>query len=135
MPPIEMRTTVTGREALVAVVGELDIDTAPELRLELSRCLRWRPAGLTVDLGAVEFCDCAGLNALLWARRATTESGGFLQLRSVGPHLVKLLVVTDAAPLFRISGPPLEAARSWSERDPGPPVRTGVFSPAHAPVP
>ncbi|MEY9835651.1 STAS domain-containing protein [Streptacidiphilus sp. EB103A] len=47
------------------VSGEIDLHTAPALEAEICAYLRCRPAAITVDLSAVTFIDCSGLNALL----------------------------------------------------------------------
>ena len=61
---------------VLAVAGELDIATAPELcaRLDASRSFR-RPR-LLVDLTDVDFCDSTGLRALLGAASEVRAHGG-----------------------------------------------------------
>jgi anti-sigma B factor antagonist len=61
---------------ILAVAGELDIATAPELcaRLDASRTVR-RPRML-VDLTDVDFCDSTGLRALLGAASEVRAHGG-----------------------------------------------------------
>ena len=61
---------------MIAVAGELDIATAPELcaRLDASRSGR-RPR-LLVDLTDVDFCDSTGLRALLGAASEVRAHGG-----------------------------------------------------------
>jgi anti-sigma B factor antagonist len=61
---------------VIAVAGELDIATAPELcaRLDATRASR-RPR-LLVDLTDVDFCDSTGLRALLGAASAVRAHGG-----------------------------------------------------------
>jgi anti-sigma B factor antagonist len=61
---------------VIAVAGELDIATAPELcaRLDARRIQR-RPRML-VDLTDVDFCDSTGLRALLGAASEVRAHGG-----------------------------------------------------------
>jgi anti-sigma B factor antagonist len=61
---------------VIAVAGELDIATAPELcaRLDDSRSRR-RPR-LMIDLTGVGFCDSTGLRALLGAASEVRAHGG-----------------------------------------------------------
>jgi anti-sigma B factor antagonist len=61
---------------VIAVAGELDIATAPELcaRLDNKRAAR-RPR-LLVDLTEVDFCDSTGLRALLGAASEVRANGG-----------------------------------------------------------
>jgi anti-sigma B factor antagonist len=61
---------------VLAVAGELDIASAPELcaRLDATRSSR-RPR-LLVDLTDVDFCDSTGLRALLGAASEVRAHGG-----------------------------------------------------------
>jgi hypothetical protein len=45
---------------VVAICGEVDIQSAPELREELLRAIRRGGPQLIIDLGGVTFLDCAG---------------------------------------------------------------------------
>jgi anti-anti-sigma factor len=65
--------------ALVAVSGELDLATVPELRTALGTAAADRSASLVVDVSGVSFIDSTALGALL---RSNDE------LRSNGVHMV-----------------------------------------------
>ena len=55
--------------ATVVLDGEIDISSAGQIRAAVAECLRWpSPKSLLIDLSAVTFCDCAGIEALEWAR-------------------------------------------------------------------
>lgn len=126
MPPIKVHSTVTDHAAVVEVSGDLDIDTAPELRLALARCIQERPENLTVDLSGVEFSDCAGLNVLLWARRWAFDAEVGFRLLNPRPQFVKLLTMTGTAELFRVTArqsaraplPPRQAGKTTYTRRP-----------------
>ena len=49
---------------VLTVVGEADLHTAPRLRRELIAALVLAPPSVLVELGALEFCDLQGLDAL-----------------------------------------------------------------------
>ncbi|AEW97817.1 MULTISPECIES: STAS domain-containing protein [Streptomycetaceae] len=104
-PPIIVRSTVADRAAVISVAGELDMETAPELRLAVSACLQQGPRSLSIDLSRVSFCDCSGLNALLRARRLTAEAGVRLRLLCPRPQLLALLANSDTAHCFTITRP------------------------------
>ncbi|WP_121016760.1 STAS domain-containing protein [Streptomyces sp. 3211.6] len=59
----------------VAVSGEIDILSAPQLRVTLDEALSDGVRTVEVDLSGVEFCDCYGLGVLLEARRRASERG------------------------------------------------------------
>ncbi|WP_052441829.1 STAS domain-containing protein [Streptacidiphilus anmyonensis] len=61
------------------LAGELDIAATSALLVEVARTLdlprRHAGAGLVLDLGALTFCDAAGLTGLLRARRLAHAAG------------------------------------------------------------
>ncbi|MEU8437200.1 STAS domain-containing protein [Streptomyces sp. NPDC029216] len=61
-----------------------------------------------VDLQHLSFCDSSGLNALLAARTAATESSQNLYLAAPREQFTRLLKITGAGELFTIETvPPL----------------------------
>jgi anti-anti-sigma factor len=99
--PFEVDTTVTDRAALIMVRGELDIATAPRLRREFSRCMQRTLTSLTIDFSGVTFCDCAGLGALLAARKWAVSAGVRFHLANPSRQVAKLLADTGTSRLFR----------------------------------
>ncbi|MGP3925891.1 STAS domain-containing protein [Streptomyces sp. 8N616] len=128
--PFEVRTDMAGQAAVISVTGELDIDTAPRLRLALAHCLQASLTSLTVDLSGVAFCDCAGLNVLIGARRSADAAGIPFHLSGLGRQVTKLLKDTGTAGLFR--EPPDRHGRGHARPDPAARV-SGVPHPAGDP--
>ena len=71
----QLRIQETTRNDVVVVVvsGELDLATAPDLCMRLTRN---RGARFVVDLSRVGFCDSSGLTALLGETREGRIAGG-----------------------------------------------------------
>jgi anti-sigma B factor antagonist len=68
VPRLETRATTVGGASALAVTGELDIETAPQLSEEVELAV-WSTVGAFVlDLSGVTFLDSSGLHALLRAR-------------------------------------------------------------------
>ena len=68
VPRLETRTTTVGGASAIAVTGELDMETAPQLTEEVELAV-WDTVGAFVlDLSDVTFLDSSGLHALLRAR-------------------------------------------------------------------
>jgi anti-sigma B factor antagonist len=65
------------RTVVVAVSGDLDMLTAPELAEAIQAARRKAPAALIVDLSRVEFLASAGMNLLMTAYRDTAPSARF----------------------------------------------------------
>lgn len=82
-----------GDRALITVSGEIDLETAPELRHALQGCLLDGIRVIDIDLAAVPFCDCSGLNAFLAARGSASASGAVLRLHSPTRTVLRLLTV------------------------------------------
>ncbi|MYW01913.1 STAS domain-containing protein [Streptomyces sp. SID3343] len=89
-----------GRHCLVVLVGEIDLDTAPAVRHALDECVAHRPLDICVDMSAVSFCDCAGLNALLHGLRAARAVGAELRLHDAQPNVARILTLTGAGALL-----------------------------------
>jgi anti-sigma B factor antagonist len=89
--PLECRVDSRGDTAYVAAIGELDIDTAPEVQ---SRLQEVRAAGfesLVLDLRGTTFIDSTGLwLALEWHERARRERFGFALIQ--GPEAVRRVI-------------------------------------------
>jgi anti-anti-sigma factor len=89
-------------EAVVAVEGELDIATVPELQREIEP-LWARPLNvLTVDLERVEFMDSSGLRTLNELRTRAEESDVTFALFGVQPTVRRVLDVTGMASVFEL---------------------------------
>ncbi|MCX5231909.1 STAS domain-containing protein [Streptomyces sp. NPDC006553] len=105
-PDTQMTVKVTP-DGTVVVRGEIDSATAPQLRRSLLDALHAHPEGVTLDLAAVTFCDCAGLRAFLTARAAwgaphqRLDSGRVpVALGAVSPRMTRLLQLTGAGELL-----------------------------------
>jgi anti-sigma B factor antagonist len=76
---------------VVAVRGNLDLDSATVLTTTLDQVLdRPRPR-VVVDLSAVEFCDSTGLSAFVVGGNRATAAGGWLRLAGPTTFLADLL--------------------------------------------
>jgi anti-sigma B factor antagonist len=68
VPRLETKATRIGGAHAIAVIGELDLETAPQLSEQVELAV-WSTVGAFVlDLSGVTFLDSSGLHALLRAR-------------------------------------------------------------------
>jgi anti-sigma B factor antagonist len=97
-PPAEatdLRVDVLSTAPLVvAVSGEIDIASAPKLREELLGALGRHGSRLALDLGGVTFMDCAGVSALLAARRHARLEGGWVRVARASRRADNILLLT-----------------------------------------
>ncbi|MEU6368881.1 STAS domain-containing protein [Streptomyces sp. NPDC046931] len=105
-PGLTVETHDAGDRVAAVVSGQVDLDTERALHRALREALRRSVSGVDLDLGAVDFCDCSGLNVLLCVRRRALEDGKALVLGATGPAVRRLLALTETRALFG----PAEAA-------------------------
>ncbi|MFB7756695.1 STAS domain-containing protein [Streptomyces sp. NPDC056121] len=77
-----------GAVEVVALAGELDIETAPDARVTLGAALR-SGRSVVLDLSGVTFADSTALSLLLWASRGAVYLAGPL-----APQVERLLEVS-----------------------------------------
>ena len=80
----------SGSPLVVEIRGEIDIQSAPELRDELLRVIRRCGPELALDLAGVTFMDCAGLNVLLATRRRAQLEGSVRVIRA-SPRVLRMI--------------------------------------------
>ncbi|WP_306338775.1 ANTAR domain-containing protein [Streptomyces sp. KL118A] len=89
-----------GRKGSLVVRGELDLDAAERLRIDLYRALDHAGDGMELDLRGVPFCDCSGLDLLLSLRQRAIKQGKTVVIRHGGPAVERLLELTGVRSLF-----------------------------------
>lgn len=94
-------TEVDGRTVL-AVGGEIDLATAPQLRRRLIELVNGGCRNLVVDLSKVGFIDSTGLGVLVGARRRIKEAEGDLVLVIPQDTIRALFRVTGLNEIFTI---------------------------------
>ncbi len=101
---------------VVAVAGEIDIFTAPQLREKLVELVDAGERLIVVDLLQVDFLDSTALGVLVGIHRRLSPEGGALKLVCTKPHILKMFRISGLDQTFPIS-PTVDSAAS-DERDP-----------------
>jgi anti-sigma B factor antagonist len=78
----------------VAVTGELDLHSAPQVQARLDDLLDAGARSVVVDLMGVSFIDSAGLGVLLSASKSLKTSGGELVLAADDRRILRVLEIT-----------------------------------------
>ncbi|MFF5208556.1 STAS domain-containing protein [Streptosporangium sp. NPDC000396] len=100
---LKVSTRSHAGHTVMAIVGEIDLYTAPGLQSEFARLLQESPAThVVIDLSGVEFCDSTGMNVLLSALKRLRERGGTLELAAPRPAVRKILQVTGLDSVFTV---------------------------------
>lgn len=88
---------------IVQVCGELDIETAPDLRERLLAVLNRRtPSHLILDLSKLEFMDSSGVAVLVNTERRARLLGGTVALVAPQPTVLRVLQVCGLDRYFYI---------------------------------
>lgn len=97
MPDTPIRLTITDvDESTIAVTGEIDAHTAPELKGRLAAFVVG-DADFVVDMSGVDFVDSSGLRVLIEANQRVADASGRLVLRAPSPSVIRLIEITGLA--------------------------------------
>ena len=98
--PEGLTITITSQEpgeVVVAVAGEVDFATGPELA---ERLLDLTDQDVAVDLSAVTFLDSSGIAALVRANEALRPAGHRLRTFGERDNVLRVLEIAGVARLF-----------------------------------
>jgi len=87
---------------VLAVVGEIDVYTAPSLREQLVDLSQRGSTSAVVDLSGVSFVDSTGLGVLVSGLKRFREAGGNLPLVVTQPQILKVLEITGLSAVFMV---------------------------------
>ncbi|MGW7042484.1 ANTAR domain-containing protein [Streptomyces avermitilis] len=117
-PWLKVEVHPAGARQVVVAYGDIDVDTESILHRALREALDHSVSGVNLDLGAVGFCDCAGLNVLLRMRRHALAQGKTFAVQTAGPAIERLLTMTGTLSLFDIAAGP--GTRAAGQNPPSP---------------
>ena len=80
---------------IVAVAGELDVESAPQLDEHLTAAIDGTPTLLVVDLSGVDSIGSSGLGALISGLKVARQAGGDLRIAAPGEQAVAVLELTN----------------------------------------
>ena len=89
--------------AVLAVTGEVDVATAPQLRQEAVRLAASGHTNLVIDLSGVDFLDSTGLGVIVGVLKRVRTHGGELAVAGAENHVRKVFEITrisDIVPMY-----------------------------------
>ena len=104
MPP-EFAVTedsVDAERHVVAVRGEIDLFTAPELRQALTECIEQGKRRVVVDLTDTTFLDSTALGVLIGAVKRLRSRDGSLVIVNTDANIAKTFEITGLDQIFTI---------------------------------
>jgi anti-sigma B factor antagonist len=99
---LSLTTRAVGSHMVLAVGGEIDVYTAPQLRAELIRLADAGYAHIVVDMERVDFLDSTGLGVLVGALKRARAAGGSVELVCTQPKILKIFNVPGLEKVFGI---------------------------------
>jgi anti-sigma B factor antagonist len=93
-------------QASLTLIGDIDITTADTVSQAARDSLTQHPAGLSLDLRSLNFCDVAGVRALLSARREADAVQAKFRLIAPQAHVLRIFDLTDACDLLSATEEP-----------------------------
>ncbi|WP_433507613.1 STAS domain-containing protein [Pseudonocardia halophobica] len=104
--PLRVEARAEAARVVLVLVGDLTFGTAPSLEEHVREVAEAAgpdlPADLVIDVAALDFCDSAGLAALIGLQRRAARRGGTVALAGASGTLRRVLRVTGAEILFTL---------------------------------
>lgn len=100
--------------AVVAIVGEMDAYTTPQVKEAMQQMLDDGHKYLIVNLARAEYLDSTALGALVGALKRAREKGGDLRLVAPTARIMRLLDITRLSKVFTIDATDEEAVAHLS---------------------
>jgi anti-sigma B factor antagonist len=102
--PMDLTLEMNDAESrtVVRVAGDVDIDSAPALRVAVRDLLDKGRRALVVDVSSVDFIDSTGLGVLVGALNETRQQQGTLELICTQRRMLNLLRLTGLDEAFTV---------------------------------
>lgn len=102
MTEFRIDTSEQGPCAVVAVVGELDVYTAPAFRAELMGMINAGKKPIVVNLLGTEFIDSTALGVMAEASKRARARNSDLRITCTRAHVLKVLEITSMDRVVRV---------------------------------
>src|SRR4051794_19910622 len=120
MPPEFALTedSIDSERHVVAVRGEIDLFTAPELKQQLTDAIEGGKTRIVVDLTQTTFLDSTALGVLIGAVKRLRTRDGALVIVNVDQNIAKTFEITGLDQIFTILGARDEAVAALDAATP-----------------
>jgi anti-sigma B factor antagonist len=99
---LELESHAAGDWTVLTVGGEVDLNTAPQLKERIGTLIAQGHTRIVVDLERVGFMDSTGLSALVSGLMRTGEGGGEMAVVCTTPHVLRLLALTGLDQVLKV---------------------------------
>ena len=101
-PPTRFDVRSSDDCTVICVVGDLDSDSAPQLRTMLAKQFDAR-RDVIVDLAGCPFLDSVGIGVLVYGWKAASTQGSRFHLRNVGRYAQRVLDLVGLSDLIPVA--------------------------------
>ena len=99
---LSLSTRAQGDHMVLAVGGEIDVYTAPQLRQRLIELADEGKSLIVVDMEQVDFLDSTGLGVLVGGLKRARAQDGLLNLVCTQERILKIFRITGLEKVFGI---------------------------------
>ena len=86
---------------IIHAQGDIDLATAPELRVAIDAAIQTGPRSLLLDLSKVTFLDSSGIRVLVEAQRRADELGASFAIDGMSPALTRVFEIAGVIDLLK----------------------------------
>lgn len=98
----DVATEHVGSACRIAVTGEIDVYTSPQLKQSLVAAVNEGCLDIVVDLEGVTFIDSSGLGVLVSGLRRVKERGGSMRVVCTRDQVLKIFRITGLDKVFPV---------------------------------
>ena len=96
------------------IEGEIDINTAPDVKKAFEKLLSKRTPKIVINLAKVTYVDSSGLATLVEILKKMKSYGGRMRLTNMSQKIKSLFEITKLEKLFEIMADEAEAISTFS---------------------
>ena len=99
---MRIETTKTADETIIAVEGDIDLYSSPELRTAVLKAVPKATTGVGIHLGGVSYMDSSGVATLVEGLRSAKENGKTFALVAPSASVMKVLELARLDSIFEV---------------------------------
>lgn len=119
---LRLRTRNVEAATLVEIGGEIDLQSAPQLRAGLLKTSDVPSPHVVIDLSEVSFIDSTGVGVLVGALKRARANGGEVHFCGVQARVRRVLEITGLLGLLPIFESRDAALEAWNDSPTGNPI-------------
>lgn len=108
---MKIELTNYSSNTVIAISGEIDMNSSPELRARLLELINNKPPVLFIDFTSVSYIDSSGIATFVEGLKGMMPYGGRLKFVSIPPKIAEIFGFAKLDKVFEIHGSMDDALR------------------------